>query len=180
MLLHPPDRTKVFADPGALAGAYDDGDLVTLPRAYLRAHGVAIDRGMGALAATVGADPARYRGLRREALATLAYIGTQVQRISRARAPLRVTSTVRDERYQRALLASDPEATGGYSLHTTGYAFDVARDYASRAQALAFQFVLDRLTALNLIAWVREPGAIHVAVAHDAQRLEAPMGVQPG
>ncbi|HEY3020173.1 MAG TPA: hypothetical protein VGJ32_08275, partial [Solirubrobacteraceae bacterium] len=180
VLLHPPDDTETFTDPDALAGAYDDGDLVTLPGAYLRAHGVAADRGMGALAATVGADPARYRGLRREALATLAYVGTQVRRISRARAPLRVTSTVRDERYQRALLATDPEATGGYSLHTTGYAFDVARDYASREQALAFQAVLDRLTALNLIAWVREPGAIHVTVASDAQRLEEPMGVQPG
>ena len=180
VLLHPPDQTEVFADAGALKSAYDDGDLVALPGAYLRAHGVAIDRGMGALAAAVGADPALYRGLRREALATLAYIGTQVRRISGARAPLRVTSTVRDERYQRALLASDPEATSGYSLHTTGYAFDVARDYASRAQALAFQFVLDRLTALNLVAWVREPGAIHVTVAHDAQRLEEPMGVQTG
>ena len=31
--------------------------------------------------------------------------------------------------------------------------------------------LLDRLTALNLIAWVREPGAIHVTVAADAARL---------
>ena len=31
--------------------------------------------------------------------------------------------------------------------------------------ALAFQFVLDRLQSLNLIAWVREPGAIHIAEA---------------
>src|SRR5207247_1775079 len=85
-----------------------------------RRDGVATNRGVGARAAVAGADPARYRGLRREALATLAYIGTLVQRISGARTPLRVTSTVRDERYQRALLASDPEATGGYSLYTTG------------------------------------------------------------
>ncbi|HEY3018750.1 MAG TPA: transglycosylase SLT domain-containing protein, partial [Solirubrobacteraceae bacterium] len=98
VLLHPPEETEAFADPDALASAYDDGDLVALPGAYLRAHGVAIDRGMDALASTVGAEPARYRGLRREALATLAYIGTQVRRISGARAPLRVTSTVRDER----------------------------------------------------------------------------------
>jgi hypothetical protein len=79
--------------------------------------------------------------------------------------PLIVTSTVRDERYQRLLAAHDVEATHAYSLHTTGYAFDIARTYVSRAQALAFQFVLDRLTARGLIAWVREPGAIHVAVA---------------
>ena len=59
-------------------------------------------------------------------------------------------------------LRSNIEATRNYSLHTTGWAFDVLRRYSSRQQALAFQFVLDRLTALNLIAWVREPAAIHV------------------
>ena len=63
------------------------------------------------------------------------------------------------------LAARDREATHAYSLHTTGFAFDIARSYHSRAQALAFQFVLDRLTARGLIAWVREPGAIHVTVA---------------
>ena len=57
------------------------------------------------------------------------------------------------------------EATRHYSLHTTGWAFDVLRDYRSRRQALAFQFVLDRLRSLNAIAWVREPRAIHVTVA---------------
>ena len=61
--------------------------------------------------------------------------------------PLIVTSTVRDKDYQRVLAATDHEATHAYSLHTTGYAFDIARVYRSRAQALAFQFVLDRLTA---------------------------------
>jgi hypothetical protein len=135
---------------------------------------------MGAMAASIGQRPARYRGLRREALATLAYIGSQVRRISGSRGRLIATSSVRDGRYQQALAATDIEATDHYSLHTTGYAFDIARDYSSRAQALAFQYVLDRLTALNLVAWVREPRAIHVTVAHDAERLEAPMGVRGG
>jgi hypothetical protein len=179
LVLHPPDRTEAFADPGALASAYDSGAIVALPSPYLRAHGVAIDRGMGSLAASVGERPPRYRGLRREALAALAYIGSQVQRIAGSRTPLKLTSTVRDMRYQRALVATDIEATQNYSLHTTGYAFDIARDYGSRAQALAFQSVLDRLTALNLVAWVREPRAIHVAVASDAERLERMMGVRP-
>jgi hypothetical protein len=30
--------------------------------------------------------------------------------------------------------------------------------------------MLDRMQALNLIAWVREPAAIHVTVAGDADR----------
>jgi hypothetical protein len=32
--------------------------------------------------------------------------------------------------------------------------------------------MLDRLQALNLIAWVREPEAIHVTVANGARVLE--------
>jgi hypothetical protein len=36
---------------------------------------------------------------------------------------------------------------------------------------MAFQFMLDRLTALNLIAWVREPAAIHITVAPDAAEV---------
>jgi hypothetical protein len=91
-------------------------------------------------------------------------IGSATQAMSHT-GPLIVTSTVRDERYQKVLASRDLEATHAYSLHTTGYAFDIARTYRSRAQALAFQFVLDRLTARGLIAWVREPGAIHITVA---------------
>ena len=55
-------------------------------------------------------------------------------------------------------------------MHTTGYAFDIARSYASGRQAAAFQFLLDRLVAVNAIAYIRESGAIHVAVASDARR----------
>jgi Family of unknown function (DUF5715) len=119
---------------------------------------------MGALAGRIKQSPLLYRALRPQALAVLEAIGADTRAIARS-APLIITSTVRDERYQRVLRATDREATGAYSLHTTGFAFDIARDYRSRAQALAFQFVLDRLAALGLIAWIREPQAIHVTVA---------------
>jgi hypothetical protein len=100
------------------------------------------------------------------------YIAAETRAAAGApRATLTLTSTVRDARYQRLLVHSNREATQNYSLHTTGFAFDVARRYSSRRQALAFQFVLDRLTALNLIAWVREPDAIHVTVSSDAGAL---------
>jgi hypothetical protein len=178
--LHPPGAVDAYGDAGELSDAVDDGEIVALPRAYLARHGLSVDRRMGELADQLDAEPALYRGLRREALATLAYIGSRVRELSGAKAPLRVTSTVRDRDYQEALRGETSEATDGYSLHTTGYAFDIARDYATRDQAVAFQFVLDRLTALNLIAWVREPGAIHVTVSSDAARLVVPMGVLPG
>jgi hypothetical protein len=83
-----------------------------------------------------------------------------------------VTSAVRDERYQHLVAAANIEATHGYSLHTTGYTFDIRRAYSSHKQALAFQFMLDRLQALNMIAWVREPEAIHVTVSSAARVLE--------
>ena len=50
-----------------------------------------------------------------------------------------------------------------------------AADDLSRRQALAFQFWLDRLQALDLIAWVREPGAIHLTVSRRARQLVAPV-----
>ena len=78
---------------------------------------------------------------------------------------------MRDDAYQQLLRAENAEAARGYSLHTTGYAFDIRRRYESGAQAQAFQFVLDDLTSRGLIAWIREPAAIHVAVASDADEL---------
>lgn len=179
VLMHPPDETVHFDTPDALHKGYDDGTIVHLPRAYLAAHGIRIDPQMGELASEVGQQPELYRGLRREALAMLAYIGTGVRTISGVQAPLRITSTVRDAEYQAKLVDVEIEATHSFSLHTTGFTFDIARKYANAKQAMALQFLLDRLTALNLIAWVREPGAIHVTVATDASRLMEPMGVLP-
>ena len=163
-VLHPPGSTPILETPGDVEDAIDDGDLVELPRERLMAAGVAIDDAMGELAPRLDREPSLYRALRPEAVAVLEYLGTGVRAISGVE-PLVVTSGVRDRRYQRLLAAGNAEATRGYSLHTTGYAFDIRRDYASRGQARAFQFLLDRLVALDLIAWVREPGAIHVTVS---------------
>jgi uncharacterized protein YcbK (DUF882 family) len=98
------------------------------------------------------------------------YIGAQVRALSGA-SPLIVTSTVRDEAYQRELVTRNKEATRNYSLHTTGWSFDIDRRYVSRRQALAFQSVLDRLTVLGAIAWAREPQAIHITVSGSAKVL---------
>jgi hypothetical protein len=168
--LHPPSTTTAFTDPAALRRAEQQGIIQRLSPALLRAHGLAVDPGMGELAKQVGATPSLYRGLRPEALALALYLGTGVQAISHT-APLDITSSVRDEKYQKVLASQDIEATDAFSQHTAGFAFDVSRDYRSPAQALAFQFMLDRLTALGLIAWVREPEAIHVTVASSASAL---------
>ncbi len=171
-VLHPPGSTEVFATPDDVEDASDDGALVALPAQRLADAGIAIDPGMGGLAERLDRPRSLYRALRPEALAVLEYLGTGAREISQT-GPLIVTSTVRDRRYQRMLAAGNREATRGYSLHTTGYAFDIERDYASSRQARAFQFLLDRLQALDLIAWVREPDAIHVTVSARAGQLLA-------
>ena len=169
-ILHPEAETERFATPDELRGAYADGRIVALPRALLAEHGIRIDAQMGELAGRLKRSRTTYRGLRPQALALLVVLGAGTKEISGSE-PLVLTSTVRDQRYQRVLIADNGEATRNYSLHTTGWAFDVLRRYRSRAQALAFEFMLGRLQSQDLIAWVREPAAIHVTVASQAQAL---------
>ena len=178
-LLHPRASTKVFANPDEIRSATADGDLIPF-RGEPLLRGYARSAKMGELAGKLGQRRSVYAALRPEALAGLRYIAAGVRGITRTRAPLLVTSTVRDRRYQQALIGVNGEATRRYSLHTTGYAFDIRRKYASKAQAVAFQYMLDRMQALNLIAWVREPGAIHVTVASGASELEGVTGVRRG
>jgi hypothetical protein len=84
--------------------------------------------------------------LRAEAAALAVYVGAQVKAISAAPA-LAVT-------------------------RAGGAGFDVSRRYASHAQALAFQYVLDRLRVLNVIVWSRDASEIHITVSRDAAKLE--------
>jgi hypothetical protein len=96
------------------------------------------------------------------ALRVLIEIAAEVRALSGVRAPLRLVSTVADQRYQRRVLG------GAYAPAATGYAFAIERSYAAPAQAAAFQAVLDRLQSLNLIAWAREPTVIWITAAADA------------
>ncbi len=169
-VLHPEDDTETFDDPDELEAAYRDGAVRSFPQAP-RSLGLRRDARMGELAQRLEREPRLYRGLRPDAYALAAYAAWLTRRAGGGSSPLTVTSTVRDGEYQDVLAGRNPEATANYSLHTTGYAFDVSRTYASRAQARAFQFALDRLQSLDLIAWVREPAAIHVTAGPGAARL---------
>jgi hypothetical protein len=156
----PASSTPQFRRPREIEAAWRRHTLVRLPRHA----GLSYDRSMGELARRLHRRSALYRGLRFEAAATLEYIGRRVKKLSGGRGSLIVTSALRDRRYQRLLLGRNSNATAGYSLHTTGYAFDIARAYRSRRQAAAFQFVLERLQSRGAIEWIREPAAIHIAV----------------
>ena len=166
-VLHPRSRTDVFETPDELEEAYQSGAL----RPFEAVRGMRLDRQAGELADKLGAERRLYRGLRTEAHELAVYLAAGVRDLSGTRASLIVTSTVRDLEYQRLLVRRNAFATREYSLHTTGFALDVRRVYRSRAQAVAFQYLLDRLQSLNLIAWVREPGAIHITASSEAARL---------
>jgi hypothetical protein len=162
-VLHPPDGTVTFADPQQLDVAYAQGLIRRLP-SNPRALGLAYDPAMGALARRFGVRSALYRGLRAPALELLIELAARVRSLSGRVAPLTVTSTVIGQRYQRALGINDPTAAQGWS-------FTIARRYVNEAQALAFQAALDRLQALDVIAWQRYPAEIEVTVAADATHV---------
>ena len=162
-VLHPPDRTPTFSDPGALDAAYSTREILPLP-SNAKALGLAYDPAMGSLSHRLGVSAALYRGLRAPALDLLIELAARVRTLSGGLAPLTVTSTVADQRYQQALGINDPPAAAGWS-------FTIARHYVREAQALAFQAMLDRLQSLNLIAWERFPGEIEITVASDADTV---------
>jgi hypothetical protein len=92
------------------------------------------------------ADGAETGTLRPEASAVLAYIRNGVRKVSGVRAPLTV-------------------------VHRRGFAFDIRRRYASDAQAQAFQYMLDRLQALDVIAWARRGNVIHTTASEEGRKL---------
>jgi hypothetical protein len=163
-VLHPPGSTPVFATPRALEAALLAARVVSLPadpRGAFR-----IDPELGELAPQLGQKPSLYRTLAPEALAALTLLGAGAAAIAPRTPPVVVTGAARDRRYQELVSGE----RGGYSLHTTGFAFDIDRRYANRAQGEAVQFMLDRLEALNLVAWIRERRDVHVVAAGDFDR----------
>ncbi len=92
------------------------------------------------------ADDTEAGSLRPEAAALLAYIRHGVTTVSGVGRPLRV-------------------------VRRHGWAFDIRRQYASDAQAQAFQYMLDRLQALNVIAWSRRGNTIHIAASSEGAKL---------
>jgi hypothetical protein len=169
-VLHPRDHTQPFSGPDALAAAYASRTVIPLPSNPAALH-LTYDLGIGGLASRLGVPQALYRGLRPAALDLLVELAARVHAISGSPGTLVLAGAVSDDQYRSLPGAADAEATDGYSLLSTGYAFEIARRYASAAQAAAFQAMLDRLQALNLIAWAREPATIHVTVAADASKV---------
>jgi hypothetical protein len=164
--LHPPASTDAFADPGALADARGSGTLKPLPADPATAH-VAPAPELAALAQQVHQPADRYRLLRPAALDALRYVAAGVQAIAPGSPPLQVTRATVDRQSARTL-GADPSTT---PIESTGYAFALARRYGSHAHAEAVQSMLDRLSAMNLIAWSRAGPVLEITAASDARGL---------
>lgn len=165
-VLQPPDLTEHFAEPSNLEQARDArtlGPIVDRPRLPY-----ALGPQLVRLARSVGADPSLYRMLRPRARALLEYVATEVRTISGVEQPLQLTSAVYDEAHARLLRERGAGPTAHLSMHTTGYSFDIRRRYGSGAQAEAFQYTLERLETLGLIAWRRDKRVIHITVSPNA------------
>ncbi len=162
-VLRPESRYPPYEDDKDLRFAYKRDELVPLPDAPKRLA-FRPGRKMGSLARRLDQPKILYRGLRPEALATLLYIAKEYRRIA-GHGTLRVTSTVRDLPYQELLVETNIQATSEFSLHTTGFAIDIAKPRADSV----LRFLLERLQALDVIAWVEEPGAFHLTVGRDGE-----------
>ena len=154
MRLYRDDREELERLAGLQSGAAS-GELVLHPPGDTEAFGSADEVDEALRSGTL--RPVADGGLRQEAFALLAYIRRGVRTISGVRTPLVVTRT------------TIPGDDG--DVHATGFAFDVRRRYASGAQAEAFQYMLDRLQALNLIAWARDGDTIHVVASSEGRDL---------
>jgi hypothetical protein len=88
-----------------------------------------------------------------------------VYELSNEDRPLAVTRAAYDEASGPALTPPDLDEATHTSLHATGHSFDVRRRYGSGEQAQAFQWTLERLQALGLIAWTRGRAVIHITAS---------------
>ena len=167
LVLHPPRAPQRFAEPDDLETSYQRGYLRPLPYDPARLH-FRVDPRLAPTVRRLGGDPAAYRALRPRALGLLRYLAAQVYELSKDEKPLTVTRAAYDEATGATLTPLDV-AKAHSSLHATGLAFDVRRRYGSGNQAAAFQWTLERLEALGLIAWTRGKSVIHITVSPRAE-----------
>jgi hypothetical protein len=101
---------------------------------------------------SLGFQTSASTALRPEALAALIYMAERVRVLNGDEGTLTLAAPLGDPAF-------------------TGWAFDIAREYESKQQAEAFQFVLDRMRALGVIDYAYEPGKIHVVASSAASGL---------
>jgi len=152
-----PPGSPTFDSPQAISAARASGRLVAVPGAPQAARGGLAEAGDAAL--------------RPEALALALYLAAGVRAIAPGATPLNLTFGAVDSADVGSAARSAHGLFDGDPIHATGDAFDVERRYSTPAEAHAFQFMLDRLAALDIIAWARRGPVIEVVVGPGARRL---------
>ena len=163
LVLHPPSVRGRFVDTPHLEIAVVRGVLVPI-RAASGAH-FAVDPQLERIAARLAENPDTYVALRPRAARMLTYLTAKVYELSGEQRPLAVTRATYDDGSAATLTPRDPGAAAHAGVHATGFAFDIRRRYGSGAQAAAFQWTLERLESLGLIAWTRGQSVIHLVVS---------------
>ena len=163
LVLHSPSAHGRFVDTPQLEAAVARGVLVPI-RAGSGAH-FAVDPQLERVAARLGENTDTYVALRPRAARLLTYLTGKVYELSGEQRPLAVTRATYDDGSAATLTPRDPGAAAHAGMHATGFAFDIRRRYGSGAQAAAFQWTLERLEALGLIAWTRGRSVIHLVVS---------------
>jgi hypothetical protein len=163
LVLHPPGARERYADATQLGDAVVRGVLV--PVAPSNDAHFGIDPQLQRVLAPLTDDPSDYLALRPRAARLLAYLSAKVHELSGEERPLALTRAAYDEEAAPKLTPREPGAAADADAHATGFAFDIRRRYGSGAQAAAFQWTLERLEALGLIAWTRGRSVIHIVVS---------------
>ena len=122
-------------------------------------------RKMGSLARRLDQPRILYRGLRPEALATLLYIAKEYRRIA-GKAPAAAGHEHRARPPLPGPARRDEHPGDAASSRSTRPA---SRSTSQAAREAPLRFLLERLQALNAIAWVEEPGAFHLTVGPEAK-----------
>jgi hypothetical protein len=163
LVLHPPTVRERYADAAQLEDAVARRVLVPV-RPSNGAH-FTIDPQLLRVLAPLTDNPSDYLVLRPRAARFLAYLSAKVYELSGEERPLALTRAAYDDEAATKLTPHDPGAAADADMHSTGFAFDIRRRYGSEAQATAFQWTLERLETLGLIAWTRGRSVIHVVVS---------------
>jgi soluble lytic murein transglycosylase-like protein len=166
LVLHPPTAREHYADATQLRDAVASGALVPV-RPSNGAH-FRIDPQLLRVLAPMTESPADYLALRPRVARFVVYLSAKVYELSGEERPLALTRATYDDEAALTLTPHDPGAAADAEVHSTGFAFDIRRRYGSGAQAAAFQWTLERLEALGLIAWTRGRSVIHIVVSSRA------------
>ena len=172
-VLHPRSETEVFEEPDDVKAAYDGGRARPFPDEPRRATGCVATGAWASSPSGSTTTRALSRAAPRGAGGSPSTSAGGCASWRARAAPLIVTSSVRDRptrtswpaatRRPRARTRSTPPALPSMSAAAT----------ARSARPARSSICWTASSPSNLIAWVREPGAIHITVSGEARRLLA-------